>query len=101
MEGTAAPVLAIEPLEERESIEQRVAQALRAPIVSGQLPEGTQLVQRDLAARLGVSQTPVRAGIAALQREGFALPKLAVGQQINELAVDPFQQQRMQRFLQS
>jgi DNA-binding GntR family transcriptional regulator len=71
MEGTAAPDFAIEPLEERESIEQRVAQSLRALIVSGHLPEGTQLVQRELAARLGVSQTPVRASLGRLQREGF------------------------------
>jgi DNA-binding GntR family transcriptional regulator len=71
MEGTATAELAIEPLEERESIEQRVAQSLRALIVAGQLPEGTQLVQRELAARLGVSQTPVRASIGRLQREGF------------------------------
>ena len=62
---------AIEPLEERESIEQRVAQSLRALIVAGQLPEGTQLVQRELAARLGVSQTPVRASLSRLEREGF------------------------------
>ncbi len=71
MEGTAAANHAIEPLEERESIEQRVAQSLRALIVAGQLPEGTQLVQRELAARLGVSQTPVRASLGRLQREGF------------------------------
>jgi len=71
MEGTAAPDYAIEPLEERESIEQRVAQSLRALIVAGHLPEGTQLVQRELAARLGVSQTPVRASLGRLQREGF------------------------------
>ena len=62
---------AIEPLEERESIEQRVAQSLRALIVAGQLPEGTQLVQRELATRLGVSQTPVRASLGRLEREGF------------------------------
>ena len=71
MEGTAAAEFPIEPLEERESIEQRVAQSLRALIIAGQLPEGTQLVQRDLATRLGVSQTPVRASIGRLQREGF------------------------------
>ena len=65
--------VAIEPLEERESIEQRVAQSLRALIVAGQLPEGTQLVQRELAARLGVSQTPVRAGLSRLAREGFVV----------------------------
>ena len=74
MEGTAAVDAtnhAIEPLEERESIEQRVAQSLRALIVAGQLPEGTQLVQRELATRLGVSQTPVRASLSRLEREGF------------------------------
>jgi DNA-binding GntR family transcriptional regulator len=71
MEGTAAADYLIEPLEERESIEARVAQSLRALIVAGQLPEGTQLVQRELAARLGVSQTPVRASLGRLQREGF------------------------------
>src|SRR5829696_8128391 len=71
MEGTAATEFAIEPLEKRESIEARVAQSLRALIVAGQLPEGTQLVQRELASRLGVSQTPVRAGLGRLQREGF------------------------------
>ena len=69
MEGPGAAAIA--PLEERESIEDRVAQSLRALIVAGQLPEGTQLVQRDLAARLGVSQTPVRASLGQLQREGF------------------------------
>ena len=71
MEATGTAEFAIEPLEERESIEQRVAQSLRALIVAGQLPEGTQLVQRELAARLGVSQTPVRASLGRLEREGF------------------------------
>jgi DNA-binding GntR family transcriptional regulator len=70
MEGTAAPEYPIAPLG-RESIEQRVAQSLRALIVAGQLPEGAQLVQRELAARLGVSPTPVRAGLSRLEREGF------------------------------
>lgn len=55
----------------RESVEDRVAQALRDLIVTGQLPEGTPLVQRDLAERLGVSQTPVRLGLFELQRVGL------------------------------
>lgn len=71
MEGAAANVFSIAPLKERESIEHRVAQSLRGLIVAGRLPEGTQLVQRDLAARLGVSQTPVRASLGLLAREGF------------------------------
>jgi DNA-binding GntR family transcriptional regulator len=64
-------VPAISPLEDRESVEQRVAQTLRNLIVDGQLPAGTPLVQRDLAQQLGVSPTPVRAGLSQLEREGF------------------------------
>ena len=44
---------------------------LRDLILSGQLPAGTPLVQRDLARRLGVSQTPVRSGLSELEREGL------------------------------
>ena len=68
---TSTDVLAIPPLEERESIEQRVAPTLRELIVAGQLRAGTPLVQRELAQRLGVSPTPVRASLLQLEREGF------------------------------
>jgi DNA-binding GntR family transcriptional regulator len=55
----------------RDSVEDRVAFALRELIVTGQLPEGTPLVQRDLAERLGVSQTPIRLGLTELERVGL------------------------------
>jgi DNA-binding GntR family transcriptional regulator len=60
----------IEPLG-RSSVEQRAAQALRELIVSGRLPEGTPLVQRDLAERLGISQTPIRLALMELERTGL------------------------------
>ncbi len=55
----------------RESVEDRVAQTLRGLIVGGRLAEGTPLVQRDLARRLGVSQTPIRLGLTELERAGL------------------------------
>jgi DNA-binding GntR family transcriptional regulator len=64
------PLKRLEPIA-RDSVETRVAQAIRDLIVSGQLPEGTALVQRELGQRLGVSQTPVRIALGALQRAGL------------------------------
>src|SRR5262245_4129467 len=52
-------------------MEQRAAQALRELIVTGRLPEGTPLVQRDLAERLGISQTPIRHALNELERTGL------------------------------
>jgi DNA-binding GntR family transcriptional regulator len=70
MKSQIATGVQFEPIA-RESVEQRVTQALRELIVSGQLAEGTPLVQRDLAQRLGVSQTPVRVGLSELERDGL------------------------------
>jgi DNA-binding GntR family transcriptional regulator len=50
----------------RRSMEQRVTDQLRELIVTGELAGGTRLVQRDLALRIGVSQTPVRIGLSEL-----------------------------------
>ncbi len=69
-ESASGPLAEIEPIN-RDSMERRVAETLRDLIVAGQLPEGTPLVQRDLAQRLGVSQTPVRLGLTVLERAGL------------------------------
>jgi DNA-binding GntR family transcriptional regulator len=71
VEATSDEALPIPALAERESVEQRVAATLRDLIVGGRLREGTPLVHRELAARLGVSPTPVRAGLGQLEREGL------------------------------
>jgi DNA-binding GntR family transcriptional regulator len=46
---------------------------IRELIVHGRLSPGTWIVEGDLAARLGMSRTPVRGALHWLQREGYVL----------------------------
>ncbi|WP_445187487.1 GntR family transcriptional regulator [Pseudonocardia sp. Cha107L01] len=55
------------PLTRREAVERQ----LREEIVSGTLPAGTVIKDAEVAARLGVSITPVREAIAQLAAEGL------------------------------
>src|SRR4051794_41981176 len=48
-----------------------VLRQLRQEIVSGQLPAGTVIKDAEVAARLGVSITPIREAIAQLAAEGL------------------------------
>lgn len=47
-----------------------VYESLKAAILSGELPGGTHLRQEEVAARFGVSQTPVREAFRRLEAEG-------------------------------
>jgi DNA-binding GntR family transcriptional regulator len=71
VESAAETLRAIPALTERPSLERQVAASLRELIVTGRLPQGTPLRHRDLADRLGVSPTPVRAVLGQLEREGL------------------------------
>src|SRR3954451_1963866 len=46
-------------------------QQLRQMIVTGRLAPGTWIIEADLAARLGVSRTPIRGALHWLEREGY------------------------------
>ena len=48
-----------------------VVRALREKIIRGELPPGTQLLQIDLAAQLGVSRTPLREAFRILENDGL------------------------------
>jgi len=53
------------------SVVDHVYVAIRARIISGDLPRGSRLHQEDLAADLGVSRTPVREALRRLAAEGL------------------------------
>jgi DNA-binding GntR family transcriptional regulator len=54
---------------------ERVTRQLRDEIVGGLRPPGSKLVERDLAAELGVSRVPVRDALRALVTEGLVTPR--------------------------
>ena len=68
----------------------QVYDRLRALIVSGQIAPGTRLVEVDIAARLHVSRTPVRAALQRLQQEGYVI--LSPGLQQSRPVVAPLTQ---------
>lgn len=53
------------------TLAQSVTDILRAEIMSGQLASGTKLQEVRLSQRLGVSRTPLRAGLHSLASEGL------------------------------
>ena len=62
-------------------------ETLRRAIVRGEIRPGSRIVERDVAAKLGVSRTPVREALARLHREG--LLSAVAGRQRNLLEVAP------------
>jgi DNA-binding GntR family transcriptional regulator len=63
--------ITIERLPERTSLREQVARALRAAVVSGEMRPGTVYSAPALAARFGVSATPVREALLDLTKEGL------------------------------
>lgn len=55
------------------SLMESAVESIREVIVSGQLPLGSKLSEQRLADTLGVSRSPVRDALAALQSEGLVI----------------------------
>jgi len=70
---------------------------LRDLIVDGSVAPGTRIVETDIAARLGVSRTPVREALQRLQQEGYVLG--APGAQQSRLTVAPLTVSDVQELL--
>lgn len=76
------------PIQTRRKTYDQVYRALRHALITGQIPEGTHLVETELAAQLGVSRTPVRDALRRLEVDGFAGRGSAGGLWSRGIAVD-------------
>ncbi len=71
---------------ERTSLRERVANALRAAVISGQLKPGVVYSAPTLAATFGVSATPVREAMLDLAKEGLVKALRNKGFRVTELS---------------
>ena len=67
---------------------ERAYRALREEIVGGVLPAGTVLGEVELAARLGVSRTPVREALSRLMADGLVNGGSGRGLEVAEFSTD-------------
>lgn len=58
---------------ERSSLGAQTADMLREEIVSGRIPPGTRLVEREIAALVGVSRAPIRDALMEIEKEGLVV----------------------------
>jgi DNA-binding GntR family transcriptional regulator len=59
----------------RNLLKDQTTEVLRDHIVSGHIPPGTKLVEREVATQLGVSRAPVREALAELEKEGLIVSR--------------------------
>ena len=65
----------------------KVYQEISAKILSGEFPSGHRLVESDLAAKFGVSRTPVRLAIERLVSENLARHEVNRGAVVRQMTI--------------
>jgi DNA-binding GntR family transcriptional regulator len=81
-----------EPLSpDKTNISETTFHRVRELIVRGKLAPGSRVVEADLADRLGVSRTPIRAALHRLQQEGYILVAAGGGSKAR-LSITPLTQ---------
>ncbi|RAI45632.1 GntR family transcriptional regulator [Rhodoplanes roseus] len=73
-------------------LKSEIADRLRALVRSGRLPLGARISDKQLAAELGVSRTPVREALVQLQSEGLVVVRPQSGTFVVDLQADDIRQ---------
>ncbi len=76
----------IQPLESVKTLRGSVEEALSAAIVLGEFKPGTIITVPTLAARFGVSATPVREAMLEMMTRGFVTPVRNKGYRVTEVS---------------
>lgn len=74
------------------TVEEAAVATLREAILTGTLQPGERLAYRDLAARLGVSMTPVRTALRELANEGLVELRAHTGAWVSPLSLDELEE---------
>ncbi|HYD14558.1 MAG TPA: GntR family transcriptional regulator [Allosphingosinicella sp.] len=72
----------------RDTLADTAARAVRNMIVDGTLPAGARVNEVHLAARLGISRTPLREALAGLEREGALSNRPRIGWFVEPLTLE-------------
>ncbi|WP_312428227.1 GntR family transcriptional regulator [Achromobacter sp.] len=73
------------------SLAEQVYQRIKDDLFGFRMLPGERFTEADLVARLGVSRTPVRLGLARLEREGFVLARPRSGWQVRPFDFERFE----------
>src|SRR5690606_16471732 len=73
------------------SLADAVYERLKEDLFEFRLLPGDMFSEADVSARLGVSRTPVRLGLARLQRDGFLVSRQRSGWQVRPFDFDRFE----------
>lgn len=73
------------------SLADQVYQRIKDDLFDFRMLPGERFTEADLVARLGVSRTPVRLGLARLEREGFVLARARSGWQVRPFDFERFE----------
>ncbi len=59
------------PLEHHQTLREKILETIREAILKGELKPGEKVAEPELAARFGISRTPIREAFRQLESEGY------------------------------